>query len=343
VTRIPWAAMLLVVAACGPAAVTPSPSPSASVAVTSPTPTPSPAPTTPAPSPTARRFANAVLGYTAALPPPWRVSACLSRIENTTEQTYLGQDVLTWHSVAEEQDLGVSGGTGQTGAFAWVITVEVQVSGQTAADFATARAGGSGGRSDPDTIGGRPAARVADGSGNAIAYYVANGGRMYSIQTVPTGDPRPAQLSPATFDAIAHSVSFTTPTARPTPTTEPVPTAAVEAVADAVAAAFAASDADRLHDLMTPVCWFNSGVNQSEGSAASRDKLAAGLRTSFSQGLKVTVEPRPIMTKPPMPGSFWVWSTWSAYGTTPKSNVQLVFDQIDGRWYWIGALFNATR
>jgi ketosteroid isomerase-like protein len=277
------------------------------------------------------------------LPPPWRVSACLSRIENTTEQTYLGQDVLTWHSVAEEQDLGVSGGTGPTGAFAWVITVEVQVSGQTAADFATARAGGSGGRSDPDTIGGRPAARVADGSGNTIAYYVANGGRMYSIQIVSTGDPRPAQLSPATFDAIAHSVSFTTPTARPTPTTEPVPTAAVEAVADAVAAAFAASDADRLHDLMTPVCWFNSGVNQSEGSAASRDKLAARLRTSFSQGLKVTVEPRPIMTKPPMPGSFWVWSTWSAYGTTPKSNVQLVFDQIDGRWYWIGALFNATR
>jgi len=311
--------------------------------VTSPTPTPSPAPTTPAPSPTARRFANAVLGYTAALPPPWRVSACLSRIENTTEQTYLGQDVLTWHSVAEEQDLGVSGGTGPTGAFAWVITVEVQVSGQTAADFATARAGGSGGRSDPDTIGGRPAARVADGSGNTIAYYVANGGRMYSIQIVSTGDPRPAQLSPATFDAIAHSVSFTTPTARPTPTTEPVPTAAVEAVADAVAAAFAASDADRLHDLMTPVCWFNSGVNQSEGSAASRDKLAAGLRTSFSQGLRVTVEPRPIMTKPQMPGSFWVWSTWSAYGTTPKSNVQLVFDQIDGRWYWIGALFNATR
>jgi len=251
--------------------------------------------------------------------------------------------VLTWHSVAEEQDLGVSGGTGPTGAFAWVITVEVQVSGQTAADFATARAGGSGGRSDPDTIGGRPAARVADGSGNTIAYYVANGGRMYSIQIVSTGDPRPAQLSPATFDAIAHSVSFTTPTARPTPTTEPVPTAAVEAVADAVAAAFAASDADRLHDLMTPVCWFNSGVNQSEGSAASRDKLAAGLRTSFSQGLRVTVEPRPIMTKPPMPGSFWVWSTWSAYGTTPKSNVQLVFDQIDGRWYWIGALFNATR
>jgi hypothetical protein len=71
------------------------------------------------------------------------------------------------------------------------------------------------------------------------------------------------------------------------------------------------------------------------------------LRASFAQGLKVTVEPRPIKPDPPMPGSFWVWSTWSAYGTPPRtaapSNVQLVFDQIDGRWYWIGALFNAVR
>jgi len=284
-----------------------------------------------------------VLGYAAALPPPWRVSGCLSRVENTLEQTYLGQDVLTWHSVADEQDLGVSGGTGATGAFAWVITIQMQVSTQSASDFAAVRVGGIGGKVEPDTIGSRPAARVVDGSGNAMAYYVANGGRMYSIGLTSNGDPRPAQLSPATFDAIARSVSFTTPTARPPPTADPVPTAAVEAVADAVAAAFAASDADRLHDLMTPVCWFNSGFNQSEGSAASRDKLAPSLRTSFSQGLKVTVEPRPLMTKPPMPGSFWTWSTWSAYGTTPKSNVQLVFDQIDGRWYWIGALFNATR
>jgi hypothetical protein len=347
VTRPTLAAMLIAIAACSPNALSPTPSPSASVAVASPTPTPSPAPTTAPPSPTAGRHANAVLGYAATLPPPWRVSGCLSRVENTLEQTYLGQDVLTWHSVAEEQDLGVSGGTGATGAFAWVITIQVQVSAQSASDFAAARAGGSGGKSDPDTIGGRPAARVADGSGNAVAYYVANGGRMYSIQITSNGDSRPAQLSPATFDAIAHSVSFTTPTARPTPTADPVPTAAVEALADAVAAAFAASDADRLHELMTPVCWFNAGYNQSEGSAASRDKVAAGLRTSFTQGLRVTVEPRPIMTKPPMPGSFWIWSTWSAYGvpprTTPQSNVQLVFDQIDGRWYWVGALFNATR
>jgi hypothetical protein len=78
-----------------------------------------------------------------------------------------------------------------------------------------------------------------------------------------------------------------------------------------------------------------------------RDTFAAGLKTSFAQGLKVTVEPRPIMTDPPTPGSFWIWSTWSEYGTppqtSPRSNVQLVLGQIDGRWYWVGALYNAAR
>ena len=140
-------------------------------------------------------------------------------------------------------------------------------------------------------------------------------------------------------------MTLVTPTARPTPTPAPNLSAAVENAVDAVAAAFVASDADRLRDLMKPTCWFNSGYYQSEGAATSRDKMAARLRASFSQGLKVTVEPRPIRPDPPMPGSFWVWSTWSAYGTppVPQSNVQLVFDQIDGRWYWVGALFNAAR
>jgi hypothetical protein len=61
----------------------------------------------------------------------------------------------------------------------------------------------------------------------------------------------------------------------------------------------------------------------------------------------VAVEPRPIRTAPLTGGSFWIWSTWSAYGTppraSPQSNVQLAFDQVDGRWYLVGALFNAER
>lgn len=331
-----------IIGGCGSSASAPTASPSV---VASPTPTPVPTTAAPSPTPTGRHV-NPVLGYTVTLPPPWRVTECLSRIETTREPVFIGQDVLTWHSVADEQDLGVSGGTGATGAFAWVILIMVQTSSQSVAEYATARAGGIGGQVQL-TIDGKPAARLMDAAGNTQAYYVANAGRMYGIGLTQGFEPRPQLVTDATFDAIARSMTFVTPAARPTPTPEPVVSGAVEAVADAVAAAFAASDADRLRDLMTPKCWFNSGYNQSEGSAASRDKVAASLRTAFGQGLTVTVEPRPIRTGPPMPGSFWIWSTWSAYGTppraSPQSNVQLVFDQIDGRWYWIGALFNATR
>jgi hypothetical protein len=289
---------------------------------------------------------NAVLGYAVTLPPSWRVSECLSRIE-VRDPSFLGQDVFTWRTVAEEQDLGVSGGTGATGAFAWVVHLDAQISAQTPMEFATLRAGGNGGQVQTTTIDGKPAARLIGVADESLGYYVASSGRMYGISVIPGVDPRPPQLPSATFEAIARSLTFMTPSPRPTPTTAPLVSPAVEAIVDSVMAAFAASDADRLRDLMTPKCWFNSGFFQSEGVAMSRDKMAAQLRGSFGQGLRVTVEPRPIRTEPPMPGSFWIWSTWSAYGTppraSPQSDVQLVFDQIDGRWYWVGALFNAQR
>jgi hypothetical protein len=72
---------------------------------------------------------NAVLGYALTLPPPWRVSDCLSRIE-LRDPVFLGHDVLTWHTVVEEQDLGVSGGAGASGAFAWVVMIDAQNSAQ---------------------------------------------------------------------------------------------------------------------------------------------------------------------------------------------------------------------
>jgi hypothetical protein len=328
----------------GCASSPPSASPTSS-AVGAASPTSTVASTTAAPSPTPVRHANAVLGYAVTLPPAWRVSECLSRISQ--DPAFVGHDVLTWRTVADEQDLGVSGGTGPTGAFAWIVMIEAQVTPQTVMEFVAARAGGSAGAVESATIDGRAAARTFDSAGNSTGYHLAGSGRMYSITITPGSESRPPQLTNATFDAIARSVTLVAPAARPTPTPAPVVTPVVEALADAVAAAFAASDADRVRDLITPRCWFNAGYWQSEGTASSRDKFTAGLRTAFSQGLKVTVEPRPIRTAPLTGGAFWVWSTWSAYGTpprsSPQSNVQLAFDQVDGRWYLVGALFNAER
>jgi hypothetical protein len=280
------------------------------------------------------------------VPAPWRVSECQSSL--TREGAYLGQDVLTWRTAAEEHDLGYVADTGGSGALTWVVTIAAQISSQSAAEFAAAVGGGVGDKVEMTAIDGRPAIRKASGLTGRATYYVANEGRVYAIGLSIGFDPNapsPPSTIEATFDAIARSLTFVTPTARPTPSPAPQLSPAVAAVVDAVAAAFAASDADKLRELMPPKCWFMSAGYGSSGVVLSREKMADLLRTSFTQGRRVTVESRPINTDSPyIRGPFWVWSTWSAYNApsfNPESATQLVFDQIDGRWYWTVALFNA--
>ncbi|HEV2251034.1 MAG TPA: hypothetical protein VGT60_11070 [Candidatus Limnocylindria bacterium] len=337
------AAILGLVAGCTATSVAPSPTAGRAA---DPSPTTTPAPTNAPPSATGARHLNDVLGFAVTVPAPWHVSECQSGV--TREGPYLGQDVLTWRTAAEEHDLGGGGDTGGSGAFTWVITIAAQIDARSAAEFAAAQGGSVGDTVETTTIDGRPAIRKADGLTGRATYYVANEGRVYaiglSIGVDPTA-PSPPANTRATFDAIARSLTFVTPTARPTPTPAPQLSAAVTAVVDAVAAAFAASDADTLRELMPPTCWFTSAGYASSGVELSRERMADLLRTSFAQGRRVTVESRPINADAPyVRGPFWVWSTWSAYNApsfSPESVTQLVFDQIDGRWYWTGALFNA--
>jgi len=336
------AVLIGIASACSTA---PSPPIASPVVAASPTATPiaSPVATTPAPSPTATRYANPALGYSVTLPPAWRVSECLSGL--TREGTHLGQDVLTTRTAAEEHDLGAGGDTGSTGAVTWTITIGVMTSSLSPTEYATASGGTIGEKLEPTTIDARPAVRRVDGVGTTQTYYVANAGRMYVMGLSPGFEARPPLMTDAALDTVARSMSFVTPSARPTPTPVPTLSPAVETLVDAVAAAFAASDADRLRELMPPKCWFTSAGYRSSGVSISREKMAELLRSSFAQGRKVTVEARPIkMDAPFLKGPFWVWSTWSSYNSpsfVPESSTQLVFDQIDGRWYWTGALFNA--
>jgi hypothetical protein len=343
VIRVAVGALLIaIVSGCTATPSVPSASP-ATIASPSATPTASPAPTTAAPSPTATRHVNPVLGYGVTLPPGWRISECLSGL--IREGSFIGYDVLTTRTPTEEHDLGAGGDTGGSGALTWIISIGVETSTRSPAEYATAAGGSIGERLETLTIDGKPAVRRVDGVGRASTYYVANAGRMYLVGLSQGFDARPPLVTDAAFDAVAQSISFVTAIARPTPTPVPTLSPAVEALVDAVTAAFAASDADRLRELMPPKCWFHSAGYQSSGVSVSREKMAEGFRASFAKGLKVTVEARPIMTDAPfLKGPFWVWSDWSAYGSapfTPRSTTQLVFDQIDGRWYWIGALFNA--
>src|SRR5439155_11709181 len=122
------------------------------------------------------------------------------------------------------------------------------------------------------TIDGKPALRVTDGFAQGWpAYYVATAGRMYTIYlSAVFYVPQPLAVTEAVFDAIARSVTFVTPTGRPTPSPAPQLSAEVTTLVDAVAAAFAASDADRLRELIVPTCWFGGGYYQSSPVATSR-------------------------------------------------------------------------
>ena len=324
---------------------TPSPPSASPAAIASPTvtPTPSPAPTTAAPSPTGTRHLNPVLGYSVTVPPGWRISECLSSL--SSDASRFGHDVLTTRTAAEEHELGAGGDTGGSGAVTWIVTISVDAWDKSPSEYATAAGGSIGEKLENTTVDGKPAVRRIDGVGRTLTYYIVNAGRIYLVGLSQGFEARPPLVTDAAVDAIARSLSFVTPSARPTPTPVPTLSPAIETVVDAVAAAFAASDADRLRELMPPKCWFQSGGYQSSGVSVSREKMAELLRTSFAQGRKVSVESRPIkMDAPFVRGPFWVWSTWSAYNSpsfVPESITQLVFDQIDGRWYWTGALFNA--
>jgi hypothetical protein len=325
----------MAVAACASPAAAPSVSPAA---IASPTPTPTP-------TGSGLRHVNDVLGFAVTLPSPWRVSDCLSGVRR--DGTWVGQDVFTWRTISEERDLGGAADVGGSGALNWIITVAAEVSSQPPADYAKNRGGSVGDKVDATTIDGRPATRVIGGFGGTWIY-VANAGRVYTLTFSTNSEPGPKTTDVTlTFDAIARSFAFVTPSARPTPSTAPALTPAVETLVDAIAAAFAASDADRIRDLMPPTCWVQTGSYRSSPEQVSREKFAERLRTAFAQGLKVTVESRPIRTAAPFSlGPFWVWSTWSAHGPTPppvKNSVLLGFAQRDGRWYWTSALHYADE
>ncbi|MGH2498550.1 MAG: hypothetical protein ACRDF0_00425 [Candidatus Limnocylindria bacterium] len=91
----------------------------------------------------------------------------------------------------------------------------------------------------------------------------------------------------------------------PTPT--PGPSRSPEAVADGVAAAFQAKDADALRHFLSE-CVTTAAASGGAGFV-SRERYAADLRAAFAAGLGVTVLPRPLEGDRGS-GSLTAKSTW---------------------------------
>lgn len=269
------------------AQVTPTASaPTATVA--SPTPTAIATPTaTASASPTPQGvYMSKKLGFALELPPLWHQALCGNsdpvgtRLPATEQFTSAGPMEEFMGDVGSPND-----------------RVEVTVQANPQGLSPTAFAAGPNvmvlGTPRSVTFAGRPAAEVqASGpSGEQLAYYVADGDRMYAVlyrTDRSASEPRPDL---ATMQRIVRSFRFLAAAERqalPEPTPIPAAAATAPALAGMLASAFQQKDFAALERLLSPCVSY--GVQQGGGSLITRQLFIAGLRTQFANGLTVTVD-----------------------------------------------------
>lgn len=297
----------------------------ASPATASPTPTP-----TSSPSPAGGRYVSALLGYSLELLPPWHRSACTGTV---TQQTPMPRQEV-FHGVSPRDFTA-----GDTGSQHPDVRVLAEENPQSLSPRQWAESGRSGAmageRVEDITYAGRPAARKSV-PGGIPTYFVQDRGRMYVVGPGLFG-PLP-DFTQQTVVRIIESFRFTTDAeqaaARAALPTAPPPRTP-EQVADGVAAAFAAKNADALAEFAAP-CMARFG-EQAGGTTVSREKYLDDLRAAFAAGLVVTVRPRPIEGDRTTDFNLTIQSTWQdARGTAERK--LMLRGGINDRWEWHGTI-----
>lgn len=331
---------------------------SQSAAVPSASPSPSPDGTAPAaPSATATTgptggpvtYENAVLGYRIALPEGYRRS--MSRIY--TQQEGSGADLYTRKTEREEREQCLRDGGDVGFPRSPDDEPEVGVSmvrnpgGISALEWATTpRFPGAQPRSthqkvESVTIGGHEAVRLVmdNPTAETTAFMIRANDRMYEIslsQSLRSGLPRDW------LDGVARTFVAIAPTPFPTPTATTPPRVAARDLADALARAFGARDADAVARLM-PSCWLNVVTmidGQSTGGVLYRStqRFTQGLRERFAKGdLTVTIDPALQVDREEL----FVRSEWREPDRTTR--IDLYLAERDGRWHWFIARHHYTR
>jgi hypothetical protein len=322
------------------AAPSPTPSPTPTVTATatatsSPTasPSPSPSPSPPA-SPAGARFVSASLGYSIETPPPWRRSVCTSG-SFTQQGVFFANDVFVAVSARDET------GT-DTGVPYPTVRVAVEGNPQNLTPRQWAEQGktvGStaGERIEEVAFAGRPAARKSFATTPRATYFVSSGPNMFVV--IPSPGPTPIDAATEqTMVQMVESFRFLTDAelaaARAAATSTPLPARSPEAVADGVAAAFAAKDANALTGFLSP-CVTTAG-EQAGSSFVSREKYVDDLRAAFAAGLSVAVRPRPFEGDRAS-GDLTIGSTWMDSRGTKERKLMLRRSDND-RWEWHGTL-----
>jgi hypothetical protein len=341
-------AILVLFATCT-TTVQPSASPSGVVAP-SPTASPTPSATTSG----IVTYDNPILGYSISLPATYRR---LSSVVFVAQEELLGRDTYTLLTEQEERDecLRDLGDIPSPSASA-LLFVEAyrNVASVSAAEWvSTPRVPGAQPLSmhrkvELVTIGGRDAVRlVADNATAEVELFAVRADDRFYVIT-PTMWPSRHRLEDiaATFTTIARQ-----PFPTPTPTTPPVARrqAATE-LAEALASAFAARDADAVARLM-PQCHLgvsplvdDQPLANSGGGGLSRSVAAfiQGLRDRFASGdLTVTVDPTVQIQNAGGRETFSVGSDWREPDRTTR--IDLLLEERDDRWQWVAAVHHYQR
>lgn len=184
------------------------------------------------------------------------------------------------------------------------------------------------------TVGGHEAVRLEDHS-TTFAFVIRAGALIYEIS--PAGAFSSA-LPRTWLDDIARTFSTIERQAIPSASPTFAPQAGQRETAEALAAAFAARDADAVARLM-PECWL-SVVYAIDGTVPGQGGLnrsvflfTKGLRDRFAaRDLTVVVDPT-LHDEPDFgPGSYFVRSEWREPDRTVR--VDLGLELRNGRWIW---------
>lgn len=313
---------------------TPTSTTSAPVVATAPPATASPASTPSAsPSPAGGRYVSALLGYSLELPPPWHRSICNDTV---TQQTPVPRGEV-FNGVNPRDFTAADIGSPYPN-----VQVMAEENPQNLSPRQWAESGRSGAttgeRVEDVTYAGRPGARKTV-PGGVPTYFVQGRDRMYVVGPHVSTPQGAFTQQTEVMVRIIESFRFITDAeqaaARAALPTAP-PARTPEQIADGVAAAFAAKNADALAQFAAP-CMATFG-EQAGGTTVSREKYLDDLRAAFAAGLVVTVRPRPFEgDRTSAHPNLTIQSTWQdARGTVERK--LMLRGGINDRWEWHGTL-----
>lgn len=304
--------------------------------------------TSPAPGATAvaspTTFSNTALGYRIDLPAGYRPSSCESWVDPGTDP--IGIDFFTPLSERDELELNIGDIPPAERASDFTVSAYRNGEGRSALEWARLQPLNQGATIEAITLSGHEAARIVAAEGSrAVSYAIRANGRIYAFVV---DIRREGRDSDQFLQAIAADMQSIPPGPIPTPASKP-PREAAQELANLLAKAFREGDAA---GVMVRTRGCTLGMYAVVEPAGPNDTCCILNRSLFgfdqafrpalaSGAVKVVVDPTIHSVGAGGDERFFVVSQWTENGKTRQ--VDLLFDQRGGQWYWSGAIHHFQR